>query len=72
MLTTAPDETTYAVTPPPTERLTFRHMTLDDLDLVEALLGDPVVMAHYPAPKSRRDVDVLVAALGVAAPDGAR
>ena len=60
------------MTPPPTERLTFRRMSLDDLDLVESLLGDPVVMAHHPAPKSRRDVDVLAAALGEAAPDDTR
>lgn len=39
--------------PPPTERLRFREMTEDDLDDVARLLGDPVVMRFYPAPKSR-------------------
>lgn len=28
-------------------------MTVDDLDDMAALLGDPVVMAYYPAPKTR-------------------
>jgi RimJ/RimL family protein N-acetyltransferase len=39
--------------PPPTSRLAFREMTPADLDEMAALLGDPAVMAHYPAPKSR-------------------
>lgn len=30
-------------------------MTPDDLDVVEALLGDPVVMAHYPRTKTREE-----------------
>ncbi len=41
--------------PPPTERLVFREMTEDDLDLMADLLGDPEVMAFYPAPKSRAE-----------------
>ncbi|PUA83157.1 GNAT family N-acetyltransferase [Nocardioides currus] len=39
--------------PPPTRRLTFRRMVEDDLDAMARLLGDPVVMAHYPRPKTR-------------------
>ncbi|OIH94222.1 MULTISPECIES: GNAT family N-acetyltransferase [unclassified Curtobacterium] len=41
--------------PAPTMRLRFREMTPDDLDDMAALLGDPQVMAFYPAPKSRED-----------------
>ena len=41
--------------PSPTARLTFREMTADDLDLMADLLGDPEVMAFYPAPKSRTE-----------------
>jgi RimJ/RimL family protein N-acetyltransferase len=36
-----------------TPRLILREMTDADLDDVAALLGDPDVMRHYPAPKSR-------------------
>ncbi|GAA2707418.1 GNAT family N-acetyltransferase [Actinoplanes palleronii] len=39
--------------PAPTDRLAFRQMTADDLDDMAALLGDPVVMRHYPRPKTR-------------------
>ena len=39
--------------PGPTERLVFREMTTDDLDVMAALLGDPDVMAYYARPKSR-------------------
>jgi len=39
--------------PAPTSRLAFREMTEADLDDMAALLGDPEVMAYYPAPKSR-------------------
>ncbi|MDT9591474.1 GNAT family N-acetyltransferase [Nocardioides zeae] len=39
--------------PGPTERLRFREMTDADLDRMAGLLGDPEVMRHYPAPKSR-------------------
>lgn len=41
------------ILPPPTTRLRFREMTADDLDAMADLLGDPVVMAYYPAPQSR-------------------
>jgi ribosomal-protein-alanine N-acetyltransferase len=36
-----------------TERLTIRELTLDDVDTLFEILGDPVAMEHYPAPKSR-------------------
>ena len=39
--------------PPPTDRLEFRPMTLDDLDDVAGLLGDPVVMRYYPRVRDR-------------------
>ncbi|MFC7456944.1 GNAT family N-acetyltransferase [Brachybacterium sp. GCM10030267] len=39
--------------PSPTPRLRFRRMRSEDLDDMAALLGDPVVMHYYPAPKSR-------------------
>jgi len=41
--------------PEPTRRLRFREMTVDDLDEMAALLGDPRVMAYYPAPKTREE-----------------
>lgn len=41
--------------PAPTVRLRFRAMTPADLDDLAALLGDPVVMAYYPAPRTRGD-----------------
>ncbi|MFK0041104.1 GNAT family N-acetyltransferase [Paenarthrobacter sp. NPDC090517] len=36
-----------------TARLRFREMSLDDLDEMSSLLGDPAVMTYYPAPKTR-------------------
>jgi RimJ/RimL family protein N-acetyltransferase len=39
--------------PGPTERLSFREMTVDDLDLMAELLGDPEVMTFYRHPKDR-------------------
>lgn len=47
--------------PAPTARLTFREMTADDLDDMAALLGDPAVMAYYPAPKSRAEAGEWIA-----------
>jgi RimJ/RimL family protein N-acetyltransferase len=41
--------------PDPTARLTFREMTVDDLDPMAALLGDPLVMAYYARPKDRAE-----------------
>lgn len=40
-------------TPAPTQRLTFREMTVDDLDDMASLLGDPEVMRYYPRPRTR-------------------
>ncbi|WP_281247299.1 GNAT family N-acetyltransferase [Micromonospora pattaloongensis] len=39
--------------PADTQRLTFAEMTVDDLDDMAALLGDPDVMRYYPHPKDR-------------------
>lgn len=44
-----------ALTPSPTARLGFRRMAESDLDAMAGLLGDPVVMAHYPRPKTRAE-----------------
>ncbi|TFD45615.1 N-acetyltransferase [Cryobacterium frigoriphilum] len=41
------------MTPDDTERLHFRQMTIDDLDDLAELLGDPALMTFYPAPKTR-------------------
>lgn len=41
--------------PPATERLTFAEMTVDDLDDMAAMLGDPLVMRYYPRPKTRSE-----------------
>ncbi|MEV6158322.1 GNAT family N-acetyltransferase [Nonomuraea sp. NPDC052129] len=41
--------------PAPAARLTFREMTLDDLDDMAALLGDPEVMRYYPRVGTRED-----------------
>ncbi|MFK0401359.1 GNAT family N-acetyltransferase [Microbacterium sp. NPDC090225] len=38
--------------PEPTARLRFREMAENDLDRMAAMLGDPDVMAYYPAPKT--------------------
>ena len=40
-----------------TERLRLREMTLADLDALLLVLGDPVAMAHYPAPLTREAVE---------------
>jgi RimJ/RimL family protein N-acetyltransferase len=42
-----------ADTPLPSARLTFRRMSESDLDDMARLLGDDVVMAHYPRPRTR-------------------
>ncbi|MEO3794774.1 GNAT family N-acetyltransferase [Nonomuraea sp. B10E15] len=41
--------------PGPTQRLSFREMTGEDLDDMAALLGDPEVMRYYPRPKTREE-----------------
>ena len=46
---------TRRLLPQPTARVTFREMTDDDLDAMAAMLGDPAVMAYYPAPKTRAE-----------------
>ena len=40
-----------------TDRLTLRELTLDDVDSLFGVLGDPIAMEHYPAPKSRRETE---------------
>ena len=40
---------------PESARLVFREMTLDDLDDMAKLLGDPEVMTYYPRPKTRAE-----------------
>ena len=47
--------------PQDTERLRFREMTPADLDPMAELLGDPEVMAYYPAPKNRDDAAKWIA-----------
>ena len=47
--------------PAPTPRLTFREMTLDDLDDMAGLLSDPQVMRHYPQPKTREEALAWIA-----------
>ena len=42
--------------PPPTERLAFREMSVDDLDTMESLLGDATVMWVYPKPFTRDEI----------------
>ncbi|MFF7292334.1 GNAT family N-acetyltransferase [Microbacterium sp. NPDC008134] len=41
--------------PDPTPRLRFREMVGADLDRIAAMLGDPDIMAFYPAPKTRAE-----------------
>lgn len=47
--------------PAPTQRLTLRELVADDLDDMVGLLGDPVVMRYYPAPKTRPEVERWIA-----------
>lgn len=49
------------MTPADTERLRFRPMQHDDLDLVAGMLGDPEVMRFYPAPKTREQAAAWIA-----------
>ncbi|NYJ17974.1 GNAT family N-acetyltransferase [Nesterenkonia sandarakina] len=46
--------------PPHTARLRFRPMTEADLEDMAAMLGDPVVMHYYPAPKSRAEAEAWI------------
>jgi len=41
--------------PEPTQRLRFREMAEEDIDVMAGLLGDPTVMQFYPGPKSREE-----------------
>ena len=43
-----------------TERLRLRQLTLDDTAPLLEALGDPVAMTHYPAPKSRAEVEAWI------------
>ncbi|WP_427133562.1 GNAT family N-acetyltransferase [Pseudarthrobacter sp. S9] len=43
-----------------TERLHLREMTDDDLDDMAGMLGDPVVMEYYPAPKTRMEAQLWI------------
>ena len=38
-----------------TDRLTLRELVRDDVDALFELLGDPVAMEHYPAPKTHAE-----------------
>ena len=40
-----------------TDRLTLRELTVDDTDELFAVLGDPIAMEHYPAPKTRAETE---------------
>ena len=48
---------TRRLLPSPTARLRFREMTTGDLEPMAQLLGDPEVMAFYPAPKTRVETE---------------
>jgi RimJ/RimL family protein N-acetyltransferase len=43
-----------------TDRLTIRELTLDDVDALSEVLGDPVAMEHYPAPKTRAETEAWI------------
>jgi ribosomal-protein-alanine N-acetyltransferase len=38
-------------------RLTLRELALDDVDALLEVLGDPIAMEHYPAPKTRAETE---------------
>ena len=40
-----------------TDRLTLRELTLADVDSLFEVLGDPVAMEHYPAPRTRPETE---------------
>lgn len=44
-----------------TDRLRLRELTLDDLDDLLGVLGDPIAMEHYPAPKTRDETAAWIA-----------
>jgi RimJ/RimL family protein N-acetyltransferase len=39
------------------DRLTLRELTLDDVDALLEVLGDPIAMEHYPAAKTRAETE---------------
>jgi RimJ/RimL family protein N-acetyltransferase len=43
-----------------TQRLTIRELTLDDVDDLFEILGDPIAMEHYPAPKTRLETQAWI------------
>ena len=43
-----------------TDRLTIRELTFDDVDALFEVLGDPVAMEHYPAPKTRAETETWI------------
>jgi RimJ/RimL family protein N-acetyltransferase len=56
---------------PTSERLTFRRMTMDDLDAMASLLGDEEVMRFYARAKSRLEAQAWIEwTLGNYARDG--
>jgi len=46
--------------PPTTERIRFRALTLDYLDVMSEQLSDPEVMRHYPKPLTREEAQVWI------------
>ena len=43
-----------------TDRLILRELTLSDTDSLFGILGDPVAMEHYPAPKTRAGTEAWI------------
>jgi ribosomal-protein-alanine N-acetyltransferase len=43
-----------------TDRLTLRELTLADVDDLFEILGDPIAMEHYPAPKTRLETEAWI------------
>jgi len=43
-----------------TERLTIRELTLGDVEALFEVLGDPIAMEHYPAPKTRPETQAWI------------
>jgi ribosomal-protein-alanine N-acetyltransferase len=43
-----------------TDRLTIRELTFDDVDALFEVLGDPVAMVHYLAPKTRAETEAWI------------
>jgi RimJ/RimL family protein N-acetyltransferase len=43
-----------------TERLALRELSLEDVDALLEVLGDPLAMEHYPAPKTRAETEAWI------------